>query len=494
MTSFNTTGFSTTAQTLLSGETGFIYTFGALVTSGNAVTMSGTARLVVDGTINSTVDGVYMDDGGEVVVSANGFITGGSRGIDIGGTDAVKRVANAGTIIGTQDGIGWGGISHDADVFDFDLVNTGTIIGQNRAGVYSYARDGAVATIRNSGTITGDVLGIRLSTGPDGSSVLVNSGEITAIGAGPIEAAVSGSSNVDVIINTGLIQSGRGVDGIIALELFSGEDVVVNSGQIVGDVLLGDSADSFRGTGGKVSGTVQGEFGNDTLIGGADDDDLDGGLDDDLLVGHDGDDTLTGDAGLDTLFGGNGDDSLDGGGDADTLNAGAGNDTLLGGSGNDILIGQDGSDLLEGGSENDTMDGGNGDDLLEGDAGNDILRGRAGEDNLAGGLGMDLLTGGQDADSFVFRSTAETVVGALRDQILDFEQGVDLIVVAGLSPGVFEFRGTAGFAPSGNPELRLFETPTGSTIVQLDSNGDGVTDAEIRVANVTGLTAGDFVL
>ncbi|MFC0158013.1 hypothetical protein ACFFKB_08590 [Mameliella alba] len=77
-------------------------------------------------------------------------------------------------------------------------------------------------------------------------------------------------------------------------------------------------------------------------------------------------------------------------------------------------------------------------------------------------------------------------MGALRNQVLDFEQGVDLIIVAGLSPGIFEFRGTAGFAPSGNPELRLFETPTGSTIVQLG--------AEIRVANVTGLTADDFVL
>ncbi|WP_370738645.1 hypothetical protein, partial [Maliponia aquimaris] len=81
-----------------------------------------------------------------------------------------------------------------------------------------------------------------------------------------------------------------------------------------------------------------------------------------------------------------------------------------------------------------------------------------------------------------------------RDQILDFEQGVDIIVVAGLSPGVFEFRGTAAFAPSGNSELRLFETPTGSTIVQFDADGNGTIDAEIRVANVIGLTATDFVL
>ncbi|SMX31673.1 hypothetical protein MAA8898_04279 [Maliponia aquimaris] len=94
----------------------------------------------------------------------------------------------------------------------------------------------------------------------------------------------------------------------------------------------------------------------------------------------------------------------------------------------------------------------------------------------------------------MFRSLAETVVGVNRDQILDFQKGQDLIIVAGLHPGVFEFRGTLPFAPSGNPELRLFETATGSTIVQMDADGNGSVDAEIRVANVTGLTAVDFVL
>jgi serralysin len=141
------------------------------------------------------------------------------------------------------------------------------------------------------------------------------------------------------------------------------------------------------------------------------------------------------------------------------------------------------------------MDGGNGDDVLEGGDGNDILRGRNGEDELAGGLGRDFLTGGQGADSFVFRALLETEVGANRDQILDFEQGVDLIVVGGLSPGVFEFKGTAAFDTAiANPEVRLFETSTGSTIVQFDSDGDGLSNAEIRVAGVTGLTADDFVL
>ena len=50
------------------------------------------------------------------------------------------------------------------------------------------------------------------------------------------------------------------------------------------------------------------------------------------------------------------------------------------------------------------------------------------------------------------------------------------------------------FSPSGNPELRLFETPTGSTIVRIDNNGAGTINVEIRVAGVTGLPVDDFLL
>ncbi|MBW4982450.1 M10 family metallopeptidase C-terminal domain-containing protein [Mameliella sp. CS4] len=154
-------------------------------------------------------------------------------------------------------------------------------------------------------------------------------------------------------------------------------------------------------------------------------------------------------------------------------------------SADDTLVGQDGADNLDGGDGADTLDGG---------SGNDILRGRAGEDELAGGAGGEFRTGGEGADHVVFRAAANTAPGATRNQILDFERGVDLIAVAGLAPGVFEFRGTRAFAPSGNPELRLVETSAGWTIVQFDIDGSGLVDAEIRVANVTGLTADDFTL
>lgn len=92
----------------------------------------------------------------------------------------------------------------------------------------------------------------------------------------------------------------------------------------------------------------------------------------------------------------------------------------------------------------------------------------------------------------MFRTTAHAGTGAVRDQILDFEQGVDLINVVSISPGVFSFVGTAAF--SGPNQIRVIETATGSSIVQFDVDGDGTADAEIRVGGVTGLTADDFAL
>ncbi|ODM47403.1 hypothetical protein A9320_22920 [Ruegeria sp. PBVC088] len=442
------------------------------------------------------------------VISVSGSVFGNNNGLQI--DQARTVVHNSGRIVGST------GIQINEP--DTHITNSGEIIGNSRfsgPGDFGRAIEGSAALdIRNSGLLSGTAVDVVLSTS---------------------------STATDRLLNTGL------VDG--SVNLAGGSDVVINTGQILGNVTLGDGSDGYHGFGsGITTALVAGGNGNDTLAGGDLADDLDGGPDDDKLVGRGGDDTLTGGGGADLIFGGAGSDSviagtendtvrggdgddtvfggsgdddifanagdddligeagndfiqggagndyIEGGADNDTLNGNADGDSIYGDGGNDVLIGQDGSDELYGGDDNDTMDGGAGDDILEGESGDDILRGRAGEDELAGGLGRDFLSGGQDADQFVFRALAETAVGANRDQILDFEQGLDSIVVAGLSPGVFEFRGTAAFAPSGNPELRLVETATGSTIVQIDANGDGTADAEIRVANVTGLTADDFVL
>ncbi|MGP6085793.1 calcium-binding protein [Antarctobacter jejuensis] len=468
MASFTLTGFSSAARTLTAAEFGIVTKDAELVvTTGDAITADGSHFLTLNGTVLAHSSSSYnaLDFDGDSVnlfIGPDGFVSAANGDtLSINATGAV-RIQNAGTLMSGEDAV--------------DVRDT----------------DGAInVSMSNSGTIIGESDGVNLDGGTASIS-LVNTGTIMGQeGYGVYMNWQSGSTGATLLRNTGTI---TGDNGSFNASAGTGVNTIINDGVMNGNIYLDNGNDVYQGGGGRVSGTVYGDEDNDLLAGGAFSDNFDGGSGDDTLLGRGGDDILDGSSGNDFILGGDGNDEIEGGSNDDTLNANSGDDTILGQGGNDILVGQDGSDYLEGGPENDTMDGGNGDDTLEGGDDNDILRGRAGEDELAGGLGRDYLTGGQGADSFVFRSTADAGIGANRDQILDFEQGVDVIIVAGLSPGVFEFRGTAAFAPSGNPELRLNETATGSTIVQIDNNGDGVIDAEIRVGGVTGLTADDFVL
>ncbi|MBY6122586.1 hypothetical protein KUV64_26005 [Mameliella alba] len=472
MASFNINTLVTTQQVLGPSEAGIIGPDGSLQVFNTPVIANAANALLVQGSILGFSVGVNALNASalEVVVGQNGSILSNGRGIQADVTDNT-RIINHGSINGTITALELTSDSAAVLAINHDVVNTGVLSSTRGPTVLLEMANTGFIEFSNSGQIVSSSDAIDNSMSVSGLAIFRNTGEILAgqdlDAFGNVDFAFLGGSVVEYFINQGVVS---------------------------GEINMGGGADFFNGNGGTVSGTVKGGTGNDTLQGGENADVLEGGEDADLIIGRGGDDVLAGDAGSDMMLGGAGNDSMTGGNNNDTMNGNAGDDTMEGGAGNDILVGQDGSDVMDGGALDDTMDGGNGDDILEGGTGNDILRGRAGEDELAGGDGRDFLTGGQDADVFVFRSLSETVVGANRDQILDFEQGLDNIVVAGLSPGVFEFRGTSPFAPSGNPELRLVETATGSTIVQLDANGDGTADAEIRVANVTGLTADDFTL
>lgn len=94
-----------------------------------------------------------------------------------------------------------------------------------------------------------------------------------------------------------------------------------------------------------------------------------------------------------TLEGENGDDVLLGGGGNDLVRGGNGVDTLRGRAGNDELIGQGG---VVGVDAND-LEGGAGNDLLRGDAGTETFRGGAGDDVIIGFAGADDISGGPGA-------------------------------------------------------------------------------------------------
>jgi len=139
------------------------------------------------------------------------------------------------------------------------------------------------------------------------------------------------------------------------------------------------------------------------------------------------------------------------------------------GSGNDKLIGNDAGNTLDAG------------------AGDDNLTGGGGNDRLIGGSGTDSLTGGTGSDTFVFASGDSTGLG--RDVIADFEKGLDRIDLSGA--GATSFIGNAAF--SGSAGQVRYVTFSDTTIIEVDSNGDRLTDLQIQLSDEYVLDNLDFV-
>lgn len=139
------------------------------------------------------------------------------------------------------------------------------------------------------------------------------------------------------------------------------------------------------------------------------------------------------------------------------------------GSGADSLIGNDAANILAGG------------------AGDDSLSGGGGADTLIGGLGSDSLEGGAGADVFCFES-GDSAVGSVRDLILDFEKGSDRIDLSAV--GGSTFVGTSAFTGAAG-EVR-YAAFAGTTIVELDGNGDRIGDFQVELDGTIQLAATDF--
>ena len=154
---------------------------------------------------------------------------------------------------------------------------------------------------------------------------------------------------------------------------------------------------------------------------------------------------------------GNGNDQILGNALNNVLNAGGGVDVVVGGNGNDTIFGGAQLDFLLGGNDNDT---------IFGEAGVDFLIGGNGADRLNGGIGNDWHYGGQGPDTFVFAA----LTNGERDMIMDYQDGVDQIEIAGTTFGALTITNTFGGA-------------------EIAVNGH-----EIFVAGVTaaGLTSDDF--
>jgi len=190
-----------------------------------------------------------------------------------------------------------------------------------------------------------------------------------------------------------------GSDGASTITGGAGRDTAL--GRDGNDAVSGGDGDDF----------LYGQKGMDTLTGGEGNDLLDGGADVDMVEGWSGDDMVLGGAGNDTVYGGDGNDTVDGGLDEDTVDGGWGNDIVGGGYGNDMLYGGYGNDQMYGYWGDDTLRGGVGADTLFGGENNDRLNGEDGEDALFGGFGSDTLNGAGGEDTLHGGTESDLIVG-----------------------------------------------------------------------------------
>lgn len=393
-------------------------------------------------------------------------------------TDTI--VANNATTAVLQDG---GVISSRIDARnDADWVRFSAVAGTTYN--FTLSGDGTATSLGNKQLLLRDSLGNRI----DSSSTW---------GTGAVTVTWTAKSSGTVFLDV----RGNGANDWGGYKLSVISNSVVLNGTVGNDSLTGGANNNVI-NGLQGNDTLLGGDGNDTLNGGNGNDLLIGGNGNDVLVGGAGNDRMIGGPGIDTAsFGGSaplrvslattaaqntgqGIDTLNG---IENVIAGHGNDTIIGSAGHNRLTGLGGNDLLQGGAGNDTLLGGLGNDTLDGGVGTDhaiytatqkvsvnlttgrasgaegndrligiehvttgagndvlwgsaaanILNGGAGKDEIRGFRGNDTLYGGAGADRFVFTDRD----GA--DRIMDFEDGIDRVVLEGATNSFADLRVTA---------------------------------------------------
>lgn len=407
-------------------------------------------------------DTIYGGTGNDTIraASSNDLIVG-NAGDDLieagGGNDTVYGGSGHDTINGSigddrlygqggddllngglgDDTLGWDGEGQGQDgLFGDDGFNTVEVQGDNsdNSFVVSQNAEGDLTVTDGPAVLTVDRSFRSIIVSGGGGDDTITVLEVNRAGLASISLDGNGGND--------LVDASAAVVGNVKLRLNgdAGDDSLIGSnfddridGGAGDDSLIGNDGDDSI-LGGDGSDTVDAGDGNDTVNGGDNNDSLSGGAGDDSIFGGLDNDTLMGDDGNDTLLGQFGDDLLVGGADADSLEGASGADTLHGGGGHDFLDGGRNNDFIRGQGGDDTMLGDHGDDVIDGDGGNDEILGGDGDDTIMGGDGHDGISGGDGNDILKGELGQDTIVGGDGDDfivgggssdILLGEQGID---------------------------------------------------------------------
>jgi Ca2+-binding RTX toxin-like protein len=413
------TGNLTTTSTLSASDV--LYLVSAVYATGSSKALNITNGNNVEvvfrnggSVFNTSGDAVYSDIDIRLIVEDGSSLSSSSTAIAMLGH--VLSLDNFGLIDG-QGGYGISGAGNGSTITNY---------GEVRGGVAYSSATAAGSTIYNYGTLRADG-GLALDLGSlddalnnygtvygatnlyGGTDTVFNSG--TMRGYGVIFTSGGGDKT---IVNSGLIATTSALGYAISLSI--GNDTVTNTGQILGDVKLGDGTNSFiSGENGSVKGAVYGGSGHDGMEGGA------------------GADRFLGGGGADYLIGNGGNDNLDGGAGDDQLNGGAGADTYVVDSQLDIIVevkGQgidavyaDASYTLQADVEVEYLSGGMPAFAvtLVGNEFAQTITGSGGDDTLNGGAGADVLIGGGGSDTYMLGAESTGV-----DTVSD-SAGIDAI-------------------------------------------------------------------
>jgi Ca2+-binding RTX toxin-like protein len=324
-------------------------------------------------------DGINGGLGNDIVRGMGGFdnLSGGLGNDRIDGgsqtTSLTEQFTGDATIRTESDGsTSLNGVGIDVLVGFFGSV---TLTGDDGANVIN------AVDYRGSTNIQGlggnDVLlggqGRDKIEGGDGDDYIQGGAGADDLQGGLGNDFVRGQGAADIVgggLGDDVVQGGAGVNQIR-------EEVNV-------DLTVSGGATSVQFTG-LGTDTYSGEFFRVIIIGGNSDNSIDAsGLE------------------IQTFIQGNGgDDQILGGNVRDIINAGPGNDFIRSGFGNDILRGGPGSDLIIGDQGNDIILGDGGNDNLLGAAGSDIILGGDGDDFVKGNGSFDILFGGTGTDNVV---------------------------------------------------------------------------------------------